>query len=119
MKTLIASVILFALLVIIIIGNIFYIKRTTDKLRSYTEAITADSPASDMERLSSFWKDNKKFIALSVSYTELDDICELIIRLESAHKTGNTDAIERNKELIFDELVGITRFEKISIENIF
>ena len=119
MKTLIASVTLFTVLLAIIIGNIFYIKYTTDRLRVYTEAISTESPEEDMERLSTFWKDHKKFVALSVSYAELDDICELIIRLESAYKTGNSDAIERNKELIFDELLGITRFEKISIENIF
>ena len=119
MKTLIASVILFGILIAIIIGNIFYIKYATDTIRGYTEQINVNSPPENMERLSEFWKRNKKFVALSVSFTELDDICELIIKLESAYKTGNSDAIERNKELIFDELIGITRFEKISIETIF
>lgn len=119
MKTLVASVILFVVLISIIIGNIFYIKYATDTIRAYTEAINVDSPPESVDRLSAFWKDHKKLVALSVSYTDLDDICELIIKLESAHKTGNAAAIERNKELIFDELAGITRFEKISIENIF
>ena len=62
---------------------------------------------------------NKKYIALSVSYARLDSMCELVIKLENAYKTGNAADIERNKELIFDDLAGITRFEKISIENIF
>ena len=119
MKTLIASVILFALLIGTIIGNIFYIKYSTEAIRSYTEAISTDSSPEEIEKLSDFWKKHKKLISLSVSYTELDDICDLIIKLESAYKTGNAAAIERNKELIFDELAGITRFEKISIENIF
>lgn len=119
MKTLVASVSLFVVLIGIIIGNLFYIKYATDTIRSYTEAISIDSPSETVEKLSDFWKKHKKLVALSVSYTDLDDICELIIKLESAHKTGNAAAIERNKELIFDELAGITRFEKISIENIF
>ena len=119
MKTLIASIILFLILVGIIIGNLFYIRYATDRLWEYTESISVDSPDEDMERLSAFWKRHKKFIALSASYTELDDICELIIKLSHAHKTGNTAAIEKNKELVLDELIGITRFEKISIENIF
>ena len=101
MKALISSVILFVILVGIIIGNTFYIRYATDTIRAYTEAISIDSTPDEVGRLSQFWKKHKKFVALSSSFTELDDICELIIKLESAYKTGNAAAIERNKELIF------------------
>lgn len=119
MRTLIASIILFSVLITIIIGNIFYINYAVSTIRSYTESITAGGSSEPMESLTEFWKTHKKYIALSVSYARLDSMCELIIKLENAYKTGNAAAIERNKELIFDDLAGITRFEKISIENIF
>ena len=119
MRTLIASIILFAVLIAIIIGNIFYINYATSTIRQYTEAITPGGSSEPVDALTDFWKTHKKYIALSVSYARLDSMCELIIKLENAHKTGNAAAIERNKELIFDDLDGITRFEKISIENIF
>lgn len=119
MKTLLSSILLFSALIALIIGNVFYVHRTVDKLCLYTDAITAFSPSESVDRLSAFWKKHKKFIALSVGHSELDDICELIIILESAHKAGNTAAIEKCKKLISDKLAGITRFERISVENIF
>jgi len=119
MKTLIASVALLLILTVIIIGNVFYINQSTEEIRRLTESITVSAEADAVNALKEYWKKHKKYFALSVSYSSLDEICDLVIKIESAYKAGNSTALEKNKELLFDELIGITRFEKISLENIF
>ena len=119
MKTLIASIILFCILIAVIIVNVFYINQTVQELRTLTEEINLDSSDDEVKALIDTWQKRKKYLALSVSYSSLDEICDLVIQIASAYKAGNTEALERNKELLFDELSGITRFEKISIENVF
>ena len=118
MKTLIASIALFAILIIIIIGNVLYVNHVTETIRHYTEQAYVGGSSEPVEKLTRFWQVNKKYIALSVSHEHLDSLSELIIKLEGAYKAGNTAILETTKQLIFDDLAGITRFEKISIENI-
>ena len=118
MKTLIASIALFVILIIIIIGNVLYVNYVTNEIRRYTEQLCIGGDSEPIEELTSFWRTNKKYVALSISHEHLDSLSELIIKLEGAYKAGNTATLETTKQLIFDDLAGITRFEKISIENI-
>lgn len=110
------TVVLFLILMICIIFNSLYIHRCADSLTEKAEAILNGGQT---QELKVFWETNKKYIGISISEAQLDNISRLITVIDFNQRQGNRQELETNIALFTDAVEGMRRYEKISIQNIF
>ena len=118
MKAFYASLTAFALLLLLITCNVFYVKRTTAEL----QALLADAIAPDGAALSSVedkWQQRKKMLALTASYEEIRMLDEHLIAMRAAALTGARADYERARLLAIEVLARICEQEKFSPDNLF
>ena len=116
MRSLKISLTLFAMLIICIVFNSLYISRCADKLLSQADAILVSRST---EELDSFWKSNKKYIGMSISEIQLDNISRLIVCIHCDIEQKNYANLEKDVALLCEAADGIRKYEKLSIENLF
>ncbi len=92
MKALIATVIIFALLLLGVVCNALYIQFVVERIEADLDALPApDDPdfsplASD---IASFWRSNAPFLAFTVDFTLIDRLNENFSVLVSAADAGD------------------------------
>ena len=121
MKAWIISLVLFILLLGLIIGNAVYIHRVAARLCEISDSLVFDEEETEarFEMLEAYWERNRAFIALSISYRELDRVAEMMISLRSAYETKNASDFEEYRRLFRDVADEISRFERFSVENLY
>ena len=121
MKAWIASLFLFVLLIGIIIANAVYIHRVSAHLQSAANSLCFESEqtAQTLDELSAYWRRHRARIALSISYRDLDHVCETIISLRAAYDTQSASDFENYRQLLSDVAGEISRLERFSVENLF
>ena len=100
------SLIFFTLLIAIIISNIIFINSTEITLLKKVEQIeltdnenrkTTLDEISDMQK---YWQSRKELVAVSVPYSQILRISELIQSLSSYYKSDELGEYENTKELL-------------------
>lgn len=121
MKAWIISLCLFILLIGVIIGNAFYIHRVAAHLCEISDSLTFEEEETEtcLEMLEAYWERHRTFVALSISYRELDRVSEAMISLRSAYDTKNASDFEEYRRLFRDAADEISRLERFSVENLF
>ncbi len=120
MKAFWASVILFGLLLIGIVGNAIYLCNSADQIRALE--LLLDEPSQRQENLfllEESWARKQKIIALSVEFESIDRITEAISGLRWAYSTEEKEEFERYRILLLDAIDKMERAEKLSVENLF
>ena len=120
MKAFWISLILFSLLLVGILGNVYYIHQSE---RTLADLVTRlDTPEEREElllALESFWEKNRDLFGLSVGFRELDQFEALLTELRWAYEARDEAEFQRSRALLLDSIEEITRNEKISMGNIF
>ena len=116
MRSLKISLILFAVLLICITVNSIYIHQCTERLLVLTEEVSLGASTDTLE---DFWRTNKKFIGLSISETQLDNISRLIVSVGCHQKSGQDKELKESLALLADAAQNMRRYEELSVENIF
>ena len=99
--------------------NAFCLWHTAQTLSDYTEQLaSADGRAPLLEELEAFWQKNRSWIALSVSFRELDHVSELIVQLRWANEIGDDAEFLRYRLLLQEAIEELSRTERLSIENL-
>ena len=120
MKAFWASVILFGVMLILIIGNAAYIHETTDRIRLFDSALDNRSDRAEvLSDLNTFWSARRRIISLSVGYEQLDHLTETIDCLRWADSISDEAEFERYRILLRDAIDEIERTENFSVENLF
>lgn len=121
MRSLVISIVLFAILCAVITANFFYINNKVAELSGIVCELSFNND--DTERkISDFkyiWKKCEPIIGLSISYKEIDFLGETFISMSIAYKERNEFEFEKQKALLHDALDGICRLEQFSVMNIF
>lgn len=121
MKSFLASLILFALMLGAILWNTFYISRVSEDLYESLNALPAAADPDVLTKaleLQSYWEKHAPTVGLSVSYTVTDRLSEQAATLVACASCGDTFGFQTAKALFWDAVGDMTRLEKISIENI-
>ena len=115
MKPFIFSLMIIAFMVVLVLFNAFYIKKTMDSL---SREVLKISTAEDSDSLEELWKRNKLLISISASHKEIDKIEEQLkvmkIRLENQDFTGFKVA----QALLVSYIEQIKCHEAVTIDNI-
>ena len=123
------SVIFFIFLIAIIISNMFFIKSTEETLLKMIKEIeVTDSITNNENRkktidsisdLQKYWQDQKDLVAISVSYTQISRISELIQSLRSYYESDEIGEYQNTKELLKLTINQIGKQEQFLWSNIF
>ena len=121
MKAWIISLCLFVLLIGAIIGNAVYIHRVAAHLCAAADSLCFENAqtAETLDELMAYWDRHRAFVSLSISYRELDRVCETLISLRAAYDTQNASDFECYRRLLLDAADEISRLERFSVENLF
>ena len=121
MKAWIISLFLFAAMLAVIIGNAIYVRHVTEHVVQELQSLSVSDPfsAERLERLDAYWQHHKKYVALSISYRELDRLCEMLLSLRVAQDEKNAVNFELYRRLSVDAAEEVARLERFSVENLF
>jgi hypothetical protein len=93
--------------------------QNADYIYSTVDSISKEEDSEEtISALEIFWKDNKKYIALSVGFQEIDKIEDLISNLRSAYDSANAEELEKTKALLKNASRLLTRYERFHLENL-
>lgn len=121
MKSFIATLIIFVLLLVIIVFNFFYINRVGDNMTEMVNALEFyDSTGckAGLERLYGYWKDNEAKVSLSVSYIELNSVDDNMTKMISYFECDDRTEFECSRASLLNAIEEMRRLEAFSIKNI-
>ena len=119
MRSVVISLFLFALLVFLTAVNVKFIGDSEKYIVSLAEEMANESGREDaLSSLEDFWNRRKDIIGLTVSYTQLDRMSEMLVCARCAYDAKNEHEFQKYRALIIDAAEGISRTEKFSIGNI-
>lgn len=120
MKAVWISLILFALLLIGTVLNVWYIHQTADHFYKAAEDLAIpEMRDATLSELEAFWERQEPLISLTVSFRELDHFGEIIAQLRWAQEIGDDAEFSRYRALLIDAVEELMRTEKFSVENLF
>ena len=120
MKALWASVLLFGLLLLFIVGNYLYIQNSTDRLYALVrKADTRETRQDALSELKDLWERCRTPVSLSVHLREIDRISEILDALRWYQDADNEKEFQYNLVLLTDAIEKIGRANRFSLENIF
>ena len=106
-------------LIVAISANCIYMRRNADYIYSTALSVSLDAESDGaISELEEFWEFHKDFIALSISFQDMDRIGELIIGLREAYDSSNANEFERVRVLLANSSGLLIRYERFSLENI-
>lgn len=121
MKAWIASLILLSVLITLIACNARYVHHVSAHICDTAESLSFEDgqTSAKLDALDQYWKQHRPYMALSISYRDLDHLCEVLLSLRSAYDTQNSSDFELYRRMVSDCAVEIARLEKFSVENLF
>ena len=121
MRDLIISLVLFALMIGVIVGNSLFVNRSVRELIEAVEAVP-DLHSSDcglrIKELKLYWRNFKRIARLTLDYIELNRMECLIEEMECHRLTGNVNDFEHAKVMMINLLREMARLEKIDLNGV-
>ena len=121
MKSVVASLLLFFLMLLAVVGNFYYVNGTADRLLSLIDALP-DAPdeasLTAAEELQAFWREHTNSIGFSVGYTVLDRVSEQAVALVTAAEYRDFFGYRNAIALLRDAVGDLRRLERFSWGNL-
>ncbi len=121
MKALIASLIIFGILLTVILLNCIYVNRTSRELVLQAKSIGTiydDTATSNLESLKKRFKRNEELLLLSLSYVTVDKVDDCIDCAIAYANSDDEAGFQNAKALLINAIYDLSRLEKFSIKNI-
>lgn len=121
MKTLIATLVLLALMLGGICVNYFYVNRVADELLAMAENLPEageETAGESVRELREYWETRSAYIGLSVGYTVTDRVSEQTVTLDACASTGDVFGYRIAQKLLIDAVGDMRRLESFSLENL-
>ncbi len=120
MKVLIASIVLFVLILGTVIGNAVYSDISLGKFSELAQKAYQNSTSDEvLNELFDYWESHKTYFGLTATLKDIDSVTENLLNLQTAITHGNTQLAEQSYVLLQNAIDDIRRFEKLSPANIF
>lgn len=121
MRGFIITAILFSIMIIIIISNMFLMNEATRNMKEAIdnlEKIPCQENEIIIEKLTNDWQKMSVWVSLSVSYDDIEEITDIISTLQASNRTNNIEQFQIHISLLLNSIDEMGRLEKISIKNI-
>ncbi len=117
MRSFLITLLIFLLMLFLIVANSLYVQGVSEEIRRLTSK--EEQNIDSAEELESFWERNMPFLSLSVPYSELERVSELITELKHYTTVENESEKDRIQLLIKEAASDICRPEKLGSRFIF
>ena len=121
MKSLVATLILFVVLLCSVIANFFFINHVADTMEHMIEGlppVTAETCVNSAQEIQTYWNDRINLISLSVGYNIIDRVCEQLALLVACAEIQDLYGYQSARALLLDAIEDARRTERFSIGNI-
>ena len=119
MKALVATLVLFALLVGAVIANSIYVDSVCSKIKkSADELKSATQKEQLISSLKALWKKSKPILSLSIRANEIERMNDFIESLEASHNAQNDAEFQKYCTLISALAEEFASYERISANSI-
>ena len=121
MKALIASLILFAILLAGVIANCIYVNRISDDLVQQAKKIGTiydEGTIPKLENLKKHFKKHEAILLLSQSYISVNKVDDCIDGAIAYAKSEDESGFQNSKAILLNAIYDLSRLEKFSIKNI-
>ncbi len=117
MKVFILSLCVFALLIGTIVGNCFYVSKTTEYLEQALLQLPVASEADTaLAELEDYWYVRRTEISFSISFSEIAEMDSCLIQLRTAADNGEDYEFELARMLAIKNIEHMRRLERFSWE---
>ena len=119
MKTFIASLCAFFLLILLIIWNSFFVRSTTRELeRSLSEMPICKEAEEAVERLYSYWEKQHLRLSLSIAFADIHNMDVCVLEMKTAVQNKDALQFETARLLALDAIEDMQRLERITWDSI-
>lgn len=121
MRSLAASLLMFALVIGAVIANGIYVTRISDEISELASEIADAAPdgaLSPTDELVHFWEKHKLFLELGLGSSGIERLNELVISLRFAVSDGDHREIARICALIREQCADVSLHERLSLHGI-
>ena len=120
MKALVASLILFAIVILCVTVNAVYVCKTVSEISKLAQSIlkSSDDPAK-INALKIHWSKHRDILELSINESRIEKMNDLIESLYAAHSAKNQPEIKKLCNLIIELCDELSQNEKISFSGLF
>lgn len=119
MKTFIASICAFSLLLFLITWNVCFVNRTMDEMENAVRALPACEHASEaLDELDARWQEKRTTLSLSVSYNEMRDLDVYLAQMRAAAAERDDLQFETARLMALDAIKDIRRLERITLTSV-
>lgn len=121
MRGLVITSILFLILVCIIILNAFFVQKSIENMKKNINSLNYVPCKENEDIIDAFikeWEKTSIWLSFSVSYSDIQDMTDMIDALKAANQTQNLNQFQIHVELLLNAIDEIGRLENLSIKNI-
>ena len=119
MRSLIATIILFSLLVGSVIINAIYVDSVCDKIKISADALKTSFQKEELlSELKSIWSKNKSYLNLSIRTNEIERMNDFIESLSASHNANNEAEFQKYCILISALAEEFSLYESVSLDSI-
>lgn len=119
MKSFYASLAVFALLLLLILCNMTFIRQASAEIEHRVDAIVeGENAAASLEELERYWQKKRPIMGLSVRGDVLLRIDEHLGKMRWAIEQQKTDELLLAVRLLKDNIAFLRKAEKVSLDNV-
>ena len=122
MKVLYTAIILFMVMIAVVVVNYIYINRVCDRMyvmASQAPGVDEEGCYGQVSILDDVWQENQKYVCLSVSYVELNQIGNSISSMKAFAQTKDAAEFENARRILLNTIREVRRLESFTVETIF
>ncbi len=116
MKTFYIAIVLFVLMIAAIVINALYINRVCDRMyfmASEAPGTVEEGCCAEVSILEEFWLENQKYIRLSVSFIEINQISNSISSMKAFAESGDEGEFENARRILLNTIQEMRRLESL------
>lgn len=119
MKSFIAVVIIFSVILTLVIANAFFVSSSLSRLSDLSfEMISDEEHKSNVKNIITAWQKSRYLLSFSIEADEIERMNDIIEALRTADQTNNSFEISKCCRLIIDLANELIEYEQISVESI-
>ena len=122
MRSLIATIVLFCVMLLAATLNFLYVNRVADEMTDLATALPSPTDSACAEKAAALckkWEKNAPIVGLTVGFLTVDKLSEHCQTLLSCAEVGDVYGYYSTLSLLKDSIDDVRRLEQFEIENLF
>ena len=122
MRSLIATIVLFCMMILAATANFVYVNHVANKMTALADALPSVREPNCTEKtaeLCKVWEKNAPIVGLTVGFLTVDKLSEYCETLHACAQVGDLYGYQTALTLLYDSIDDVRRLERFSVGNLF